>query len=171
MSDLSSRVLVHGTSILLAAAAAPFDGPEDSAVLLLGDSGSGKSDLALRLIATGARLIADDQTALFVRNGRLFAGAPARTRGLLEVRGVGIVPVDAAGEAPLILVVDLRTDGIARMPEPEFYTPPPPLSASPAPVLVAVNPFEASAPAKIAAAAAMAAKGEASAATEVKNKP
>jgi hypothetical protein len=163
MSDQRARVLVHGTSLVIGTAGASFQAPEDIGVLLLGDSGSGKSDLALRLIANGACLIADDQTVLFVRSegnrGRLFAAAPERTRGLLEVRGVGIVEVAAADEAPLLLVVQLRVSGISRMPEPEIYVPPSPLQVAAAPALIALNAFEASTPAKIAAAAAMAAKG------------
>ena len=164
MTDLvGSRVLVHGTSVLLGAAAKPFGGPEDMAVLLLGDSGSGKSDLALRLINAGAKLISDDQTALFIRGstrgGRLYAAAPDRTRGLLEVRGVGIVPVDAVAEAPIALVVQLSTGEIPRLPEAATYAAPPPLRPMISPVLITLNPYEASTPAKVVAAAAATIKG------------
>ena len=51
MTASSPRVLIHATSLVLADATAPFGGALDAAVLLLGESGSGKSDVALRLIA------------------------------------------------------------------------------------------------------------------------
>lgn len=88
------------------------------AVLLRGRSGAGKSDLALRLIESGAQLVADDYTIVAKRSGVLVASAPSELRGLLEVRGIGIVPMPAADEARLIAVVDL-VDGadVERMPE------------------------------------------------------
>ena len=61
-------LLVHGTTVEIAG----------QAVLIRGPSGSGKSDLALRLIDGGAQLVADDQTELSPRDGRLVASAPAR---------------------------------------------------------------------------------------------
>ena len=60
-------------------------------VLILGDSGAGKSDLALRLIDDGARLVADDRTELYVSRDALYAQAPKSIAGLIEVRGLGIV--------------------------------------------------------------------------------
>jgi serine kinase of HPr protein (carbohydrate metabolism regulator) len=152
------RVIVHGTSVVLGAAGRTFGAPAAVAVLLLGTSGSGKSDLALRLIHAGSRLIADDQTSLFERDGLLQASAPEGIRGLLEVRGVGIVPVEPVVQAPLVLVVQLRSGEIARMPEEERYQAPLPLRPKTAPLLFTLDPFEASAPAKIAAAAALAAQ-------------
>ncbi len=89
--------LVHATAILV----------DNVGVLIRGPSGSGKSDLALRMIDGGARLIADDQTEL-TRVGRtLEARAPASIAGLLEVRGLGIVSVPAVPAGRLGLVVDL----------------------------------------------------------------
>lgn len=111
-------------------------------VLILGASGRGKSDLALRLIDRGAVLIADDQVELAARGGRLEACAPATIHGKLEVRGVGIVDCDAVA-APIALVVDL--DGAPeRMPEPGALT----LEGIAVPT-VALAPFDASAPIKV----------------------
>src|SRR5882757_3028333 len=76
-------------------------------VLLRGPSGSGKSDLALRLIDAGARLVADDQTELRRQGDTIFARAPATIAGLIEVRGVGIIRLEPVAEAPITLVVDL----------------------------------------------------------------
>ena len=100
---------------LLHASCVAIDGV---AVLLRGPSGSGKSDLALRLIDCGARLVADDQVALGTENGRLIARAPAALAGLLEVRGIGIVRIPPAESAPVVLIIDLDQDGqIERLPE------------------------------------------------------
>lgn len=63
------------------------------AVLLMGESGVGKSDLALRLLDRGAHLVSDDYTMLAVRDATLFASAPATIAGMIEVRGIGLVPM------------------------------------------------------------------------------
>jgi serine kinase of HPr protein (carbohydrate metabolism regulator) len=87
------------------------------AVLIAGRPGSGKSDLALRLIDRGAELVSDDYTELRESGGRLIARAPATIAGRMEVRGVGLVEVAAAAEAPVCLFVDL--DAVPeRLPEP-----------------------------------------------------
>ena len=92
---------------------------EGAGLLLRGPSGAGKSDLALRLIDGGAELVADDQVLFSPRAGRLFAAAPERLAGLIEVRGVGIVRRPYRREAVIDLVVDLVSPAeIARMPEP-----------------------------------------------------
>lgn len=148
------RALVHATAVALLDATAPFGGPIDGAVLLLGDSGAGKSDVALRLIASGAKLIADDQTELFVEHGRVWADAPPNIKGGMEIRGVGIVRVDSAPAAPVVLAVQLTEGSVARMPVPDAYALPAPLQADVKVPLVILNGHEASTPAKIAAAAA-----------------
>jgi hypothetical protein len=95
-------------------------------ILILGAPGSGKSDLALRLIdqpgrGTGpetmtARLVADDQVVITRRGARLFAAPPARLAGLIEVRGIGIVAADHAPEAEVTLAVRLADAGDHRAP-------------------------------------------------------
>lgn len=88
------------------------------AVLIEGESGAGKSDLALRLIDRGAVLVSDDYT-LLQRNGReLIASAPDTIVGRIEVRGLGIIPVDHVEKAPVALLVRL-TDAPERMPQPD----------------------------------------------------
>jgi len=89
-------------------------------VLLLGDSGSGKSDLALRLIDDGARLVADDRTILFLVRNALHARAPDSIWGLIEVRGVGIVKQPALKQVKLALAVRLGGEG-PRLPRPAFF--------------------------------------------------
>ena len=145
-------VLVHATSIIPGKACAPFGADIDHAVLLLGDSGSGKSDVALRLVAMGAQLLADDQTALFVESGRLFAGPPQGAKPWIEIRGVGIVRLPPGTPAPVLLAVQLMNDQYPRLPESESYCPDKLAIAAPPP-LYRLKGFEASTPAKIAAAA------------------
>lgn len=86
------------------------------AVLLTGASGSGKSDLALRLIDRGATLVSDDQTEVTAANGTLVAAPPDTIAGLIEVRGIGIVLLPYAARAPVALVVRLG-EPVVRMPE------------------------------------------------------
>ena len=88
-------------------------------VLIRGPSGSGKSDLALLLIDAGARLVADDRCDVAVADGRPVARAPEAIAGLLEVRGLGILRLEALAAAPVGLVVDLvDQDRPERLPEP-----------------------------------------------------
>ena len=90
-------------------------------VMFQGRSGSGKSDIALRLIDSGARLVADDQTILSRHDGRLFAKAPPQLSGLIEVRGIGILKLPALAQTRLSLVVMLNSKGKSeRLPEPKM---------------------------------------------------
>jgi serine kinase of HPr protein (carbohydrate metabolism regulator) len=87
-------------------------------VLLRGPSGSGKSDLALRALPHGARMVADDRVELEREGDDLFASAPTELFGMMEVRGIGVVKVDALERARVALVVDLvDPDAVERMPE------------------------------------------------------
>ena len=76
-------------------------------VLILGDSGAGKSDITLRLIDDGAKLVSDDRTELYISRGLLRARAPKSIAGLLEVRGLGIVALPFDRSVPLALAVKL----------------------------------------------------------------
>ena len=89
---------------------------EGRAVLLCGVSGSGKSDLALRLLDRGAAPISDDYTELRRHEDRLIGSAPASINGKIEVRGVGIIEWTALSEAPIVLCVVLD-EPIERIPE------------------------------------------------------
>jgi serine kinase of HPr protein (carbohydrate metabolism regulator) len=109
--------------------------------------------LALRLIDEGARLVADDQVELTLTGNRVVARAPERLRGLIEARGVGILRLDAVPDSPLLLVADLAApDTIERMPEPATTQ----LLGVDLPCL-RINPFAASATAKLRFAARVAA--------------
>ena len=88
----------------------------NSAVLLIGPSGSGKSALALQLMALGAVLIADDRTVLTVRDTGLIASCPPSIRGRIEARGVGLLVADTAVRARVVLAVDLGISEDDRLP-------------------------------------------------------
>jgi RNase adaptor protein for sRNA GlmZ degradation len=104
---------IHATAVAL-----PDAQLGDWAVLLRGPSGSGKSDLALRLIDRGAVLVSDDQTLLRIAGGRLLAAPPGTIAGQLEVRGLGIAALPHRSPVPVALLVDLRPAAeIERLPE------------------------------------------------------
>ena len=130
---------IHATTI-------DIDG---SGVLLSGPSGSGKSDLALRLIDGGARLVADDRTDLALADGRLVASAPREIAGRMEVRGLGVLEKDAVPQTVLALVVELvDPEDVERAPKAAATTT---LLEVDVPV-VRLHAFEASAAAKVRAA-------------------
>lgn len=108
-----SSLVLHASAVVLGGrTSAPFG------VLIEGPSGSGKSALALQLIALGARLVADDRTRIVLRDGWPTICAPERLEGVIEARGVGLIRVPFAPAAPLRLVVDMGVTETARLPEP-----------------------------------------------------
>ena len=94
--SLSSET-VHASAVAIAG----------RAVLIGGRSGDGKSDLALRLIDRGARLISDDYTFVRRIEGRAFASAPPTIIGKIEMRGVGMIEMETEQDVPVALYVDL----------------------------------------------------------------
>jgi serine kinase of HPr protein (carbohydrate metabolism regulator) len=147
---MHEEALIHGTCLAIG----------DAGVLLVGQPGSGKSDLALRLIdgagaglsgiVRAARLVADDQVAVRRAGDRLMASAPLPLAGKLEIRGLGIVDVAPQAEAALRLAVRLTpAAGIERLPD---------LTRARMEILgiaiplVLIDPTSASAPARIRAA-------------------
>ena len=128
-------VMVHATCIA-------FDG---HGILLRGASGSGKSDLALRAIDRGAQLVADDQVVLARHGADMIASAPASLHGLIEIRGLGIMRMDAAAQARIALVADMADpQAVERLPSRRRCD----IDGVSLPWL-ALAPFEASAPAKL----------------------
>ena len=105
MSD-SAGEHVHASTVAI----------DGRAVLITGPSGSGKSDLALRLIDRGFILVGDDQTIVRRDGDRLVASAPARIAGKLEVRGIGIVEMESVSDVSVALIVELASE-IERLPE------------------------------------------------------
>jgi len=119
-------------------------------VLLTGGSGAGKSDLALRLIDRGAILVGDDGVVVAARDGRLHARPGSNIEGQIEVRGLGILAFPWK-EAPIALAVALDQP-VPRMPE-ELL--PVQLIEGLTLPLIALDPFESSAPVKVEKALAM----------------
>ncbi|WP_442678835.1 HPr kinase/phosphorylase [Sphingomonas sp. ASY06-1R] len=115
------------------------------AVLLTGASGSGKSDLALRLIDRGATLVGDDGIVVEARDGRLLARAGPNIEGQMEVRGLGILTMPVIAEAPLALAIALDRP-VPRMPD---ETLPVRVIEGLTLPLLALDSFESSAPVKV----------------------
>lgn len=105
MAVISSETL-HATTVAI----------DGRAVVIEGASGAGKSDLALRLIDRGARLVSDDRSLLVRVGATLVARAPERMAGRIEVRGVGLAEVPHMAEALVELLVRLDPDP-PRLPE------------------------------------------------------
>lgn len=97
---------IHATTIAI----------DGRAVVLKGPSGSGKSALALQLMALGARLVADDITQLLEEAGTVIARCPAAIQGQIEARGVGLLRADPLEAAPVALVVDMGIIETDRLP-------------------------------------------------------
>lgn len=105
----AAGMLLHGSCVALS----------ETGILLLAPPGGGKSDLALRMIGRGARLVADDQLRLATQDGVLHAEPPEALAGRLEVRGLGLLAGLPWTPARLGLVVDLvAPGGVIRLPEP-----------------------------------------------------
>lgn len=135
---------LHGSCVAL----------DEEGVLILGPSGSGKSDLVLRLMGRGWSLVADDQVELTTAEDGLQASAPAALRGLLEVRGLGLMEgLPTAAAARLCLAVRLLPAATPkpRLPEPERWE-----ALGHSLPLVSLHGLEASAPDKLALALAAA---------------
>jgi HPr kinase/phosphorylase len=145
--DGDIEIRVHGTAIALGG----------QALLLRGPSGSGKSDLALRALNLGSgahgterfELVADDQVLITSTGQGLVVSPPERLAGLMEVRGLGILPIPHRPKARLVMLADLvAPSAVERLPDPwPFET----LHGVKLPVMRLVA-FEASSPAKLALA-------------------
>ena len=137
MSIRLSSETIHASTVSL----------DGRAVLITGPSGSGKSDLTLRLLDRGFVLVSDDQTIVKKTGTRLTASAPPTIRGKLEIRGVGIVTMEQIDDQPVALVVELTSE-IQRLPDDSRERP---VLGVPVP-LISVDAMTASAASKVALA-------------------
>jgi serine kinase of HPr protein (carbohydrate metabolism regulator) len=135
-SRLSSENL-HASTVAL----------DGRAVLISGPSGSGKSDLALRMLDRGFRLVSDDRTIIRKEGAKLIASAPETIKGKMEIRGLGIFDIEHVTDVPIALVVELRSD-IERLPDDSRER----LILGVGIPLVSVDAMTASAPSKVALA-------------------
>lgn len=133
---LSSETL-HASTVAL----------DGRAVLISGPSGSGKSDLALRLLDRGFVLVSDDQTIVRRVDDRLIASAPPTIAGKLEIRGIGIVDMETVEDMPVALLVELTSE-IRRLPDDSRERPVLGIALP----LISVDAMTASAPSKVALA-------------------
>lgn len=100
---------------IIHASAVAVDG---RAALVFGPSGSGKSGLALALIALGAALVADDRVCLQPRDGALCLAAPRAIAGQIEARGIGLLTLPYVADAKAVLAIDMGLAPDARLPQP-----------------------------------------------------
>ena len=133
-----SAETVHASTVAL----------DGRAVLISGPSGSGKSDLALRLLDRGFTLVSDDQTIVRKDGDRLVASAPPNIAGKLEIRGLGIVDVERVDNVAIALIVELTNSQIQRLPDDSRERP---ILGVKLP-LVTIDALTASAPSKVALA-------------------
>jgi HPr kinase/phosphorylase len=98
--------VVHATCVALG----------DKGLLILGPSGSGKSGLALGLMATGAALVADDRVQLHRADDGLHAAAPPGLPPLIEARGIGLLRAPLCAQVRVCLVVDMGQTETDRLP-------------------------------------------------------
>ncbi len=107
--------MIHHAGLLALRQAGDWRG-----VLIEGPSGSGKSDLALRALDAGWSLISDDRTLLWACEGRLYGRAPDVLAGLIEARGVGVLPASGRAYARIHMVARCVDDGVVdRLPNDE----------------------------------------------------
>jgi len=104
----ASETILHASCVALAG----------QGLLILGESGSGKSGLSLGLMAMGADLVADDRVILSRTEKAIVASAPDTIDGLIEARGIGLLNASSCGPVPVVCVVDLDQTETARMPPP-----------------------------------------------------
>ena len=92
--------------------------------LVSGAFGAGKSDLMLRAIEMGFRLVADDRTVVWASEGKLFGRAPETLSGLIELRGLGVLsePPLPLAQATVMVRCEAFAVELERTPDPEWAT-------------------------------------------------
>ncbi|SFD07370.1 HPr kinase/phosphorylase [Tropicimonas isoalkanivorans] len=107
-ADPTQETVLHASCVAL----------DGRALLILGASGSGKSSLALDMIALGACLVADDRTVIRRDGHRLTASCPPTIEGRIEARYVGLLRLPSCPEADVTYVMDLDRTETERLPPP-----------------------------------------------------
>ncbi len=104
---MNDSQILHATTVAL----------DGHALLIKGGSGSGKSSLALRMIALGASLVADDRTMISQKGGQIIADCPPQIKGMIEARGVGLLHCPPAPPTAIKLVLDMDHTETERLPQ------------------------------------------------------
>ncbi len=121
----SSQKILHASCVAISG----------KGLLIVGASGSGKSSLALSLMALGARLVSDDRVILEAGKDFVQASAPPTISGLIEAWGVGLLTCKPSPPVPVSAVVDMNNIETARLPETRYYE----LLGTPVPLFYKVN--------------------------------
>ncbi len=107
MTDAGESLILHASCVAV----------QGRALLVTGASGTGKSALALQMMALGARLVSDDRTLVWRQGTGLLARCPTPAiRGLIEARGIGLLRTDPLDQAQVALVADLDRTETDRLP-------------------------------------------------------
>ena len=106
IQDINIPQNIHANAVLF----------QNKGFLFIGKSGSGKSDLTLRVMEAGGTLISDDRTILIPQDKVLYATPPENLAGKIEVRGIGIMNVNYTKYCPIDVICELNID-YPRMPE------------------------------------------------------
>ncbi|MFQ6547219.1 HPr kinase/phosphorylase [Aestuariibius sp. 2305UL40-4] len=102
----ATETVIHASAVAVA----------NRALVILGPAGSGKSALALDLMAYGATLLADDRTRLVRTDGQILASAPPTLPPLIEARGIGLLNATLAPPTPVAAAIDLGQTETGRLP-------------------------------------------------------
>lgn len=94
---MTTESTLHGTCVAY----------DQSGLLIIGTSGSGKSGLALALMGMDAVLVADDRVIVTNDEGVLSAQCPPAIKGLIEARGIGLLAAKSQPSTLITCVVDL----------------------------------------------------------------
>ena len=105
-SNHPDRLLLHATAVTVGL----------RGLLILGPSGSGKSRLALEMIAFGANLVCDDRVWLNKIGKGFQLEAPAKIKGCIEARGLGLLALKYKTPVSLSYCLDLSLENKARLP-------------------------------------------------------
>ena len=106
MVSTNNCKIMHATSVYI----------NGKGIVIFGKSGSGKSNLAIKLISFGAKLISDDQTQLELKKNKIILTKPDSTPNLIEARGIGLIEVPIKNSAELFCFVKMTEIELKRLP-------------------------------------------------------
>ena len=105
--------IYKNNSKIIHASSVDIDG---KGVVILGKSGAGKSNLAIKLISMGAKLISDDQTHFRLKENKIIISKPETTPNFIEARGIGLIEVPFVVSSKLFCFVKITNLELKRLP-------------------------------------------------------